>query len=62
MITDMHLATGYIEDWGILSLIDFAKSWIDAKIFTNDSASILIVISAIGITAFAVMYRSVNRE
>ena len=56
------LSTGYIEDWGILSLIDFAKSWIDAKIFTNDSTSILIVISAIGITAFAVMYRSVNRE
>jgi len=56
------LATGYIEDWDLLSfLIDFPKSWYDTKVFTNDSTSILIVFGALGIIALAVMYRSAKR-
>ena len=57
------LATGYIEDWDLLSfLIDFPKSWYDTKVFTNDSTSILIVFGALGIIALAVMYRSAKRK
>ncbi len=57
------LATGYIEDWDLLSfLIDFPKSWYDTKVFTNDQTSILIVFGALGIIALAVMYRSAKRK
>ena len=56
------LVTGYIDDWDLYSwIIDFPRSWYDFKVFTNDSTSILILFSVMGIIALAVMYRSIKK-